>query len=850
MNRFRSTLIHIPMTSVRTLGSDAQSGSGLLPHSFWPALVLFFLSWISGGFPQALAEQRVRKVHISGNVRIPAESIVHRLTTRPHQVYRKESVETDIRRLFQLGCFSMIDVRTEELPDARLDVAFRVRESPFVSGFHIEGVGDGLKAAVLQELKQRARLIQPAQPYRPAQAKEVALLAREFLFKRAYPMVTTSVREESMDHSIRVTLQIRLGPCVDVGKILFQGNQHLSDRTLLGAMANGKTAMLPSWISAVIPYGPWQRWKRPKALDRKGLADDLERIRQLYHSYGHAAVKFGGPHFAVRELGPGSWSVPALGGSRRMSMEITIPIQEGPVFALEAVEVVGSAERARDDIGRIARSIRVPRPYDLRELDRLRSEMIEALGSRGYALSRVHLDQSVDHQRTTVRAVFTVSAGPEYPVGQIRFKGNVRFRDKVLRRVVTLEERASFDPKKLRESIRRLNDTGLIEEIGEGAVDIQPDRRDGVVDIEFRVQERKPRGVYFTRGSRSGSLGLMVTVIDLLGLGEHWAIEMDGGRSFSNWTLDLASRYFLGSSFHLALSGFHHLSHFDIAGFVPEPSDLLKLFKRRTVGWDLLASRSVSESKDCGFGVRTRYSSLGSPQYGWVSRFSSRTQNNGKDLGTRFSLEQTLWGGNLVGSAEAVRSEFDYEGVASDPWSSGRNTLALRVRAQAVRSLAAGGLPAKYRIFPGGELVRGFEDDSLTSWSLQPRTVASANQDRGAYQIRPEGIDSAWATSLEYRVPLGGVLDGVAFGDLGWSWLHPDSIGGPTSPDNLSSLLANGVFRSSIGGELQVRLPARRKARVVFAWNPLRLRSWLSGYGASSVRLHDPGHAVRLLFSR
>jgi hypothetical protein len=58
--------------------------------------------------------------------------------------------------------------------------------------------------------------------------------------------------------------------------------------------------------------------------------------------------------------------------------------------------------------------------------------------------------------------------------------------------------------------------------------------------------------------------------------------------------------------------------------------------------------------------------------------------------------------------------------------------------------------------------------------------------------------------------------------------------------------MTSGVLRASTGGELRVQLPViRQPARLVFAWNPLRLDKLIDG--APSFRIADPRGAVRFV---
>ena len=91
----------------------------------------------------------------------------------------------------------------------------------------------------------------------------------------------------------------------------------------------------------------------------------------------------------------------------------------------------------------------------------------------------------------------------------------------------------------------------------------------------------------------------------------------------------------------------------------------------------------------------------------------------------------------------------------------------------------------------------------------------------------------------EYRIPLTDTFVAVPFLDTGFN-------GGVTDANGFQLVEATRkVWRTSLGSELQVRLPAALPpARIIFAWNPLRLdRKLLTSHGLSQLR--DPAKVLR-----
>jgi len=83
--------------------------------------------------------------------------------------------------------------------------------------------------------------------------------------------------------SVAITFKIKEGPTVKVGKIAFQGNDNLSDRTLRAAMRNLKR-------SAYRTRSFWRTCLRVP-FDASKLDEDTERVRQAYRDRGYSRLR-------------------------------------------------------------------------------------------------------------------------------------------------------------------------------------------------------------------------------------------------------------------------------------------------------------------------------------------------------------------------------------------------------------------------------------------------------------------------------------------------------------------------------------------------------------------------------
>jgi outer membrane protein assembly complex protein YaeT len=731
----------------------------------------------------------------------------------------------DLRRLHETGFFEQIRIDARPVPDGRVDVVIRLREHPYVSSFDVEGVSDGLHARIKDMLQQEKLELRSAAPFDPVLARKAAVAVRDLLRAQKYPHaeIRVDVRPEPAQQASRVILQVSPGAKLQVGRVEFTGNDSVPSKELLSRMEHTPAA----------PF--WALWSDAGCYMPEYLRADLERIRGHYQTLGFAGVRLGSPEIVARYSDP-FWPL----RNPRPELHIRIPVHEGPLFTLNSVRLEGNGGAAAEELAELLESIRKPARYDVSVLESVRKQMSDALGRSGYPMADVRLEQSIDEQAHRVDAVYKVEAGLPAVIGRIRFDGNRHIPDKFLRRELTATEGRVYDSSKLDESIERLNKSSLVREMGRADVALELNENTRELDVTFKVRENGRQGIYGTGGMANGGyLGILYSVFNLFGIGERLTLELDGGAAQSNYMLDMAGRHFLGFPFSIGMSVFHRLTDLNVAGIVPDGRDLVGVFKRRASGAGLSGSYPVTTHLEAALACQYEVQTITTADSTTKARRSQVTpalvldamRGSGADArGFKMAFARSWTGSGFFESLEYGREVIRITRVMDDPFTRGRNSLAFQLQGAMAHS-GSGILPEDQRFYPGTELARGYPTGGLSAWV----------PDAGSPGPRAAGTSSYAGFSAEYRVPVHGALSGAAFFDLAWTALEPQLAGG-----SASALLkkTSGVLRASAGGELRLQLPViHQPARLIFAWNPLRLDTLLSG--ETPLRLADPRGAVR-----
>ncbi len=795
-------------------------------------------------FPQASPQLTIRSVQVLGNLRIPTATILHYVSAKPGMVYNEGKTRGDLRQLNDLGSFRSLDIETQEVGEGLLDVTYHVQEVPFVSEFVIEGLSQGQEDQIRRLLGQEKLLVQTDAPFRAGAVNKTANFVHTWLRAHRYPFSQVRmVTDAERIGTVRVRLLVELGPRLDVGEVRFAGNQAVAAKDLLEQMQYTRPA----------PY--LMPWTNRGAYAPQSLTADLEGLRHYYQSRGFAAARIGTPQIVAKDFPRRWWMLlPKFGGSKQ-KLSLVIPITEGAAYRLTSVTSQGSGKAAAARINEILSSIPAPGAYDYSLLEAKRQKMVDALGHAGYGLAQVELEQNVNDDARTVGATYRIYAGNPIAIGRIKFEGNLRLREKFLRREVVAREGEVFDSFKLDESIKRLNRSGMIKEIARSDVALEMNEKTELLDIIFKVKEKDRQGIYGTGGTGGvggGYLGILYTAFDLFGLGESLSLQLDGGASQSNVLLNIIGTRFLGLPFNLGLSVFHRLTNFNVASVVPNATDLIHILKNRSTGMGLTGAYPITSKMQFGIGTQfeklsiTELNESGNPVQCSVQDrmdlsptfFFDSTKGAGPATrGTRFSFVNSWSGTTQLGSVDSTAQAVRFSQFFGDPLTKGRNAFGVGIQAAAIRPRNNALLTIDRRFYPGDEIVRGFPRGGLTPWAYPTDTQSSPS---------PLGADTVLGFSLEYRVPIQGPLSAAAFIDLGWSKLSTKNVDAASGASLIN--VTNGLLRGSMGGELRLQLPMiHQPGRLIFSWNFLRLSTLISNKG-SFLRLVDPRGTIHFAF--
>lgn len=791
----------------------------------------------------------VRRIEFRGLQRISPATLRSHISSREGEPLSPARVAADVRALERLGWFENISVEVHLLPlelasaapsadvpaqSPALRLVFLFEERPFLARVDFRGSRLLRREQITALLEARGITLKLAAPANRTNLWRAARGIEQELAEQGHPQAKVTLRLEHVPTlAVRATFEIRDGPRVPVARVEFTGNDALAGKKLraqmkrvapndLFASARGKTIYTPARLS-----------------------EDLEKLERFYRDRGYAEARLGAPEVKLVERTTRRW-FPWPQRKKSQAYEISIPVEEGALYCIEAAEVEGAPPRVQSSLALALHDLAPASMYSeakiLRARERLMRRSVEVLRSKDAPRPNVEIVPQFNREARTVRLTFRVRDEEPFIVRRIEFLGHHRFTDRYYRRRVLLREGDPFDAEKLERGLTQLVHAGFIRPVRREDLQVRPDSETRTVDLTIRVEEIGRQRISLVGGSSTlgSTAGLVYNVFDLFGVEELITTQLEGGPGTLHTVLGIAKEGLFGTRASLGLSLFHNV----IRPHLPSTTRRDHPFTSRSSGFGLSSSVPVTERDTFGMSYEFSRSStefrlpqpiLGVPVNALQARSSRRAvgvswarQSQWRDppaAGEHLDASASVSGGWLGGDERLLRSSVEYARLYSDPLTNGRNAWAWRGFLAGVSAHDGGSLLLNQRLFAGDQLVRGFRVGELA-----PYEVSTTQNPDGTATSRTEvaGANLVAAVNGEYRVPLDpapGNGEAAAFFDFGVGWLLPQWLGA-VKPGVLGG--TNGVVRASVGVELRFDLPVVRvPVRIHYAVNPLRLASEL-----------------------
>lgn len=589
-----------------------------------PKRFVVFICFVLSPWLLADASFVVKDIRVEGLKRLSSDSIFARVPFSLNTRIDQKTVRDTIGILFATGNFDDVAIGRENQT-----LVIRVRERPSISKISIEG-NKVIKTDDLKKGLETSGLAE-GKLFKRATLEAIRLeLQRQYVGQGRYDSVIKADVKDTSKNTVAINITVDEGSVAKVRHFNIVGNQHFSDKELIGQLQMRET----EWLSFI---------KGNDKYSRERLQGDLERLESFYRDRGF--LKFAINSTQV-QLSP-----------EKDAVFITINITEGDIYRISDVKLSGDIILPEP----VIRSLIMIRPAQVFSQSRVTQtqEIISrVLGNDGYTFAKVRNYPKIDEENKTVDLTLFVDPGNRTYVNRIIFRGNTTTRDEVLRRELRQMEAAPASGSKIEQSRVHLNRLGFFKDVKSEIVEI-PGQED-LVDVVFDVEEQPSGQINASIGYSDGS-GLLLSAglqqNNFLGSGNSVGFSVSRNDyqksvdfSFNNpyYTIDGVSR-----GFNL----YYRTTDFEKAG--------LSTYSTDTYGAGLSYGYPIGDGTSVGFGLGYANIKVHTGDYAPQEIIGSPSRVQGLD---QYVERYYINGQPLYGDNEQLRDIGYLEGQGIDPF--------------------------------------------------------------------------------------------------------------------------------------------------------------------------------------
>ena len=677
----------------------------------------------------ATSKNIITDIEIRGLRVLDPNRILIRLVSRVGDPINMERIDTDMRKIWEMGYFTDVDAALGHGPLGDI-LIFTVAEKPRIENIRIEGSNAVKLGDITEAMMSRTGAVLNEAVLVDDLAKVLDLYHQKgyYLAKINY-----EIQPKADGSSASLVLQVTEGNKLFIKEIAFDGLNNVSRSDLEGFMSLKRRGLF-SWFTGT------------GVLKEDMLERDTQAIQAYMVNEGYIDAQVAAPEILYEEDG----------------IKIVFRVREGDRYKLGNIGFSGDLIDTTEALYKLIKLDELSAKNSYFSLEVLQKDM-RALNDfytdKGYAFAHVGVDTNNRKGEAIVDITFILTPREMVFVRRIEVTGNDKTRDNVILREMRLADGQQFNGAALRRSVVRLDQLRYFDSVEPKLI---PTGSPGEIDLEINVTEGKTGMVNVGFGySTYDKFGVSAGIRESNLWGRGYQIGLNGyvSANETNMVASFVNPRLYNTNLGLGLS---------LYGIDEEWSS----FDKRTLGGTIRLSYPLGEYTQISSGYRLdfyrldNFSPTAPPSIlryagnNWASVVSLGVERNTTNSannptsGTKASINVEYGGSFLGGDDNFVKPVADwgfYFGLIEN------HILHARATVGAVfRNTNSKPVPAFERFYPGGmNSIRGYSIDDLSP--RHPRTGESI----GANRLGFGSLEYIW----NFQSGLGMAL--VPFFDIG-----------------------------------------------------------------------------------
>lgn len=703
--------------------------------------------------------KKVKTVEVRQNKTVSTQTIISKIRTSPGEVFSREILNEDIKRLYSLGYFTDVSVDVQEYKDG-LKVIFIITEKSIIKQVLFSG-NRSIRDKKLQEIVKS----KVGEFLDNRQLKDDVTEIYRLYEKKGFHLanIDSDISIDTSTNKATVTFKIDEGVKSKVKTITITGNKSFRTGKLLKLIKTKRAGLFSAGFF------------------KKDVVDeDIERLKIFYEDNGFINVKIT-PHTEYTK--------------DNRFINISIEIEEGNKYQVGDIRIKGNKVFSVEEIFSKLK-MKTGSIFSRNALKKDEQNVHDLYFEKGYIFADARADTLLNEKTENIDISYNIIEGEVCYVDKIIIKGNTKTKDVVIRRELRIFPGDQFDGVKLRRSKEKLYNLGFFEEI---SYDIEegssPTKKNLVVTVkETKTGEFSFGGGYSSIDRLVGFIEIAQNNFDIMnfpnftGAGQSLKVRAELGRTRKDYLISFTEPWIFDrpilfgfdlyrtTHYRSGTSGFSYdeqrtggdmrlgkafgeFNRGDLTYRLEEvkisdvPTNASADFKAEE-GTNTVSSLMCQVSRD------TR-DSVFNPTRGYTGYFSTEI------AGGPFGADKDFIK-NLAGVSVYFTHFEDF-------------VLELKLRGGTVDTFSdAPKVPIYERFFAGGaNTIRGYKERKIG-----PKDISG----------EPIGGESMIIANVEYTFPLFEYIKGAAFYDVGNVWEKLSDIG-------------SGDYKSGTGLGVRIKTP-------------------------------------------
>jgi outer membrane protein insertion porin family len=458
--------------------------------------------------PQTMANDGfiVRGIKVTGLQRVSTGTVLNYIPVQVGEEINPHSTGEIIRALYDTGFFQSVSLERQGNV-----LIVNVVERATIGAINITGnkeiPSDKMKEFLKEMGLVKGRVFQKSTLERLEKELKKAYTSRGKYNARIETQVTPLT-----ENRVAINVTVSEGRVSRIKKIKIVGNHDFKDHELLSELTLSK--------SNVFTY-----FTKKDQYSKSSMDASLEALRSYYLDRGY--LKFN------------IVSSQVLLSPDRKDVFINIHVNEGSQYHFSGYKVVGNKVLPQGKIDSLIQ-VRKGAVFSRKKVTESISAMGLALGDVGYGFPAINAEPQLDEQNKTVFITFFIEPGRHVYVRRIKFHGNTKTSDYVLRSVIRQDEGGLLSLHNIKESERQLRLLGYLKNVDVKTTPVPGANNQVDLDVQVEEAPSAEASASIGYGTNGYQLNASVNQHNFMGTGR----SMGAAFTSSKWGQDYTINYY------------------------------------------------------------------------------------------------------------------------------------------------------------------------------------------------------------------------------------------------------------------------------------------------------------------